>query len=313
MSNFKNIFCIIKKSELDYYKETEESYNNFKRLGKSLQGQIQDSFDNQIHFVTKFEKLAKELSLPVTFTEEKDIDKISPQPDDLVISCGGDGTFLSCAQKFQESILLGTNSDFKPKAGPGSYGALTSVNRTNLENKLKRLISGDFFIDHWNRLQVKINGNLLDQYAVNDIYFGQKLSYKTCNITVIQSGIEQDFNCSGILACTGMGSHAWYYNAGGSPFSNELDAFGFSALFPNLKRPMKFSSGIISGRHALVMIPQDENYILSFDSKSEVIDTCLGDEISVSLAPNKALRVVSFDMQLLNINIQLTNQNASPT
>ncbi len=296
MSEFKNIFCIIKKTELDYYKETSESYKNFQRLGEVLRGQIEDSYDNQIQFVKKFEKLVKELSLQVTFIEEKDIDKISPLSDDLVISCGGDGTFLSCAQKFQNSILLGTNSDFKPKAGPGSFGALTSVNRTDLESKLKRLISGDYFIDHWNRLQAKINGVLLDQYAVNDIYFGQKLSYKTCNISVIQSGIEQDFNCSGILACTGMGSHAWYYNAGGSPFSNELDAFGFSALFPNLKRSAKFSSGIISSRHELIMIPQDENYILSFDSKSEVIDTSLGDEIRVSLAPNKALRVVSFDV-----------------
>ncbi|MCP4294797.1 MAG: hypothetical protein GY786_04245 [Proteobacteria bacterium] len=296
MSEFKNIFCIIKKTELDYYKETSGSYKNFQRLGEVLRGQIEDSYDNQIQFVKKFEKLVKGLSLQVTFIEEKDIDTISPLSDDLVISCGGDGTFLSCAQKFQNPILLGTNSDYKPKAGPGSFGALTSVNRMDLESKLKRLISGDYFIDHWNRLQAKINGVLLDQYAVNDIYFGQKLSYKTCNISVIQSGIEQDFNCSGILACTGMGSHAWYYNAGGSPFSNELDAFGFSALFPNLKRSAKFSSGIISSRHELIMIPQDENYILSFDSKSEVIDTHIGDEISVSLAPNKALRVVSFDV-----------------
>ena len=295
MLKFKKRYCVIKRSELDYYQESKKSYGNFKRLGHSLQNQIQDSHDNQTSFVTKFKLLAEELSLKITFVEENKIDEISPQATDLVISCGGDGTFLTCAQKFQSSILLGANSDFKPKAGPGSYGALTSINRTNLEERLHQLIAGDFFVDQWNRLQVKINGELLNQYAVNDIYFGQKISYKTCNITVIQSGIEQDFSCSGILACTGMGSHAWYYNAGGSPFSNELDAFGFSALFPNLKRSMKFSSGIISSRHELIMVPQDENYVLSFDSKSEVINTSLGDEIRVSLAPNKALRVISFE------------------
>lgn len=266
----------------------------FNRLNDIKRGQIKESRDNQDQFIEALKKSSGRLNLNIDFIPEKDIDTISPTKKDLVISCGGDGTFLSCAQQFEHSTLLGMNSDYMPKAGLGSFGALTSTNRLNIEHHLQCLADDDFFIDRWNRLQVKINGELIDRYGVNDVYFGQRISYQTCDITVHQFGIEQDFNCSGLLCCTGMGSHAWFYNTGGSPFSNDIDAFGFRVLFPNLKRPLEFSSGIVSSRNELIIVPEGEGYILSFDSKPDVITTQLGDEIRVFLAPNKAVRVISF-------------------
>lgn len=294
MPDFKNVICVIKLSGLDYHYSSKQRKALFNRLSAAKRDQIKKSHQNQLQFITQLKSLSHKKNFPIDYVLEKDMGKIRLEEDGLILSCGGDGTFLSCAQQFQDSILLGMNSDFRNKAGLGSYGALTSTNRRNLEEHLTHLVQGDYSIDRWARLQVKINGELIDRYAVNDIYFGQRISYQTCNMSVKQSDLEQDFNCSGLLCCTGMGSHAWYYNAGGSPFSNDLEAFGFLVLFPNLKRPVKFSAGIISARHELVMYPEGDNYILSFDSKPDVIPTNLGDEIRVSLATNKAVRVISF-------------------
>lgn len=295
MPNFENIYCVIKRSELDYYQSSDSRLAMFNRVSLITQEKVKSSHKNQSKFIADLKDLSNNLSLKINYLEESEMDRIDPKSNDLVISCGGDGTFLSCAQKYQDSILLGMNSDYSPKAGYGSYGALTTINRTNLKSHLVRLSKGDLVIDQWSRLQVKINGKLIDRYAVNDIYLGHNIAYKTCDITVLQSGIEQEFNCSGMLACTGMGSHAWHYNAGGSPFSNELDAFGFRVLFPNLKIPMKYSSGIVSSRHELIIIPQRDDYIISFDSKSDVIETQLGDEIRISLAKDHAVKVVLFE------------------
>jgi len=267
----------------------------FNRVNRINRDKLKSSHDNQSNFITRLKTISEKLKLNIQHIRENEMESIKPNSNDLVVSCGGDGTFLSCAQKYQDSTLLGMNSDYNIKAGFGSFGALTTTNWTNLEEHLNRLCEGDFSIDHWNRLQVKVNGKLLGRYAVNDVYFGHSIAYQTCDITVMQSGMEQDFNCSGILCCTGMGSHAWHYNAGGSPFSNDLDAFGFRALFPNLKVPMKFSSGIISRRHDLTMVPQRDNCIISFDSKPDIIKTQLGDEVRVSLAKKRAVRVVLFD------------------
>ena len=295
MPNFNEIFCIIKLSELDYHCASEERKAMFNRLSRAKKEQIQESHDNQLSFIENLKNLSSRLGFKVKFIPEREMDLIQPKDEDLILSCGGDGTFLSCAQKYQNSYLLGMNSDYQQKDGLGSYGALTNTNRTNLEQRLQCLVEGNFFIDRWNRLQVKINGKLIDRYAVNDIYFGQKISYQTCDILIKQAGQEQEFNCSGVLCCTGMGSHAWYYNAGGSTFSNELDAFGFLVLFPNLKYPLKFSSGVVSSRNEIIMFPEGDDYIISFDSKPDVIETQLGDEIRVSLASENVVQVVSFN------------------
>jgi len=291
---FRDIFCVVKTSEYTHHNSTEERARRFKRLSQATQEQITLSQKNQIHFLEQLQESALEINLEIQFVSEKTMNSISPGVNDLVISCGGDGTFLSCAQKYQTSALLGMNSDYQHKPGSGSYGALTSTNYLNLKQNLRNLKDQQFSIFTWNRLQASINGTLVERYAVNDIYFGQKIAYQTCDLRIAQTGIYEEFSCSGVLCCTGMGSHAWYYNAGGSPFSNELDAFGFQVLFPNLKRPLRFTSGIVASRYDLLIIPERDHYILSYDSKSNVIETFLGDEIRLFLAPENAVRVVSF-------------------
>ena len=294
MKRFERIYCIIKLSEWDYHHADSERSTRFERLSPDKKEQIKESDINQKSFLESLKGLSQKIGLKINFVEEADLNDISPDAKDLIIASGGDGTFLTCAQVYPNSVLLGMNSDYLPKAGAGSYGALTSTTRVNLEDRLSSLMGGRFFVDQWPRLQAEVNGQLIDRYAVNDIYYGSHIAYRTCDLHIEQCGQEQDFNCSGVLCCTGMGSHAWHQNAGGSPFSNELDAFGFRVLFPNIKRPLSFTSGVISHRHELTIIPERDGYVLSFDSKPDVIETEVGDEIKISIAHNKALRVVSF-------------------
>jgi len=265
------------------------------RLSPSKQSAIHLSSENQLAFISSLESLAAKYDQPIQFLREDQLDSITPSSKDLVLSVGGDGTFLSCAKLFDQATLLGLNSDYKPKAGFGSYGALTQINRTDLEARFQDLVEGRFRIEQWNRLQAEVNGERLPRYALNEVYFGQPLSYRTCELHLSQNGMTEDFNCSGVLVCTGMGSHAWHYNAGGSPFSNELEAFGFRVLFPNLKRPLKFSSGIVSSRHEITIVPDRDGYVLCFDSSLDVVQTHLGDEVRISIAENKALNVIAFD------------------
>ena len=292
--SFQKIYCIVKLSELDYYHQNSQSSKRLERLSANKRREIEESHHNQQEFLAHLGELNQSLGLDIQMVPEKDRDQIKPTDQDLVLAAGGDGTFLMTAQKFPQATLLGMNSDFAPKAGVGSHGALTSINRLNLATKMQSLKEGQFGIDYWNRLQASINDKLIDRYAVNDIYYGQQISYKTCSIIVDQCGIMEEFNCSGILCCTGMGSHAWHYNAGGSPFSNDLDAFGFRVLFPNMKRPLKFTSGIISMRNEVVITPERDHYVLSFDSLTDVIETEMGDKIALRLAKDKAIKILRF-------------------
>ena len=294
MALFPKIYCIIKLSELDYHQTFSGGSQRLAKLREAKRIELEQSHLNQQSFIQSLKEEAQRQGLEITFVNQMEVGNLSPGPDDLVISAGGDGTFLNCAQRFSQSILLGMNSDYQPKAGVGSHGALTSINKINLKSRMKDLAQGSYSIAEWSRLQVTINGKVIDRYAVNDIYYGQSISYRTCDILIEQCGDSEEFNCSGILCCTGMGSHAWHYNAGGSPFSNELDAFGFRVLFPNVKRTLKFASGILKKGQEILITPERDGYILSFDSSPEVIETEMGDEIRVSLAEDKAIKVISF-------------------
>lgn len=293
MTSFSNIYCIVKQSGYSYNLATPSRTARFEKLSPQKKARLYQSHQNQSKFLEDLKQTATKLGLDIHYVAEQEMHSVSPGGNDLVFSCGGDGTFLTLAQIYHNVTLLGLNSDYDPD-GYGSYGALTMINSTNLVKKLTRLANGDFVINEWSRLQAELNGKKLEKLAVNDIYFGTSVSYRTCEITVNVMDMEEEFHCSGLIACTGMGSHAWYYNAGGSPFNNDLDAFGFRILIPILKRPLKFTSGVISDRNEIIIHPNRDNYVLSFDSKSDVIQTALGDEIRISLSKDNPVRVVVF-------------------
>ncbi|MDX2471321.1 MAG: hypothetical protein QNL04_12180 [SAR324 cluster bacterium] len=292
---FDNIFCIIKLSELDYHEVLGGGSERILKLDQAKRKELTESHLNQQAFVQELKEQSTSLGLDIQFVPQLEIKTIAPGPRDLVITAGGDGTFLNAAQHFGSCCMLGMNNDYKPTSGVGSYGALTCVNRDTLKKRLKDLSRGRYQIVKWSRLQVKINGKLVERLAINDIYFGQRISYRTCDLIIEQSGQTEQFNCSGLLLCTGMGSHAWHYNAGGSPFSNELEAFGFRVLIPNLKRPLHFTSGILQDGQEVIVTPERDGYILSFDSSTDEIATEMGDDIRISIAPEGAIRVLSFE------------------
>ena len=59
------------------------------------------------------------------------------------------------------------------------------------EDALKDLVKGRFQVVHSSRLQAHINGKLVERLSINDIYFGQKISYRTCDLIITQAGQSQ--------------------------------------------------------------------------------------------------------------------------
>lgn len=289
---FKKIYCVLKKTEYQHYHQNDQSYKNFKSLNDDFREEIWESHKNQIKFFTKFMEISRDLNLNVEVVSESNIDLINYKRDQIIISCGGDGTFLSCAQNFPQAVLLGMNSDLRDYSiGRGSIGGLTNINKYNLYNKLKNIARGSGKIEFWSRLGVSVNGIAANNYAVNDVFIGNPLSYLTCSISVQVGPLRDDFNCSGFIACTGMGSHAWFTAAGGSHFSNELKAFGYMVLLPSKKWRPKFISGISSFDNYTTVIPHRDGYIMSFDSKIDVIKIKAGDRIKIFIDEKNPLKV----------------------
>ena len=290
---FQTVFCIVKTSGLERYNAKDEIKAKYGKLSERIKNRISTGHENHYSLLERFKKYVAHRGIEIRFCREDSIGDISPRPNDLVISFGGDGTFLSCAQHFPTSPLLGINSDYRVDSiAEGSYGALTTVNSANFDRKLDVIFDNRYSFAKWHRLTAKLNGKQLSGSAVNEIFIGNPIAYESCDISIDLEGRSEDFLCSGAIFCTGMGSHAWFKAAGGVPFGNELNAFGFMVIMPNYKEQLLFSSGMLSSSSSIVIRPNRDNYILSFDSKHDTIKLRVGDKIEIGMNDTEPLHVL---------------------
>ncbi|KAK3604241.1 hypothetical protein CHS0354_002049 [Potamilus streckersoni] len=294
-AKIERMLCIIKRTAYEYYTQNPELKDKYPALQKNTRDRLEQNNLNHHRLLRNLYDLNETLGLGIQFFEEHEIAKCRPQQNDLIISFGGDGTFLSCARSFPDTLLLGINSDFRRfDSGKGSYGALTALNFMNLSKGLKLIQAGKYCLRQWKRLEADLNGTLIERSAVNDIYIGNGVSYATSDLSLRYEGREEDFQCSGLVVCTGMGSHAWYRTGGGTPFHNSLDIFGFAVLMPGTKKRYHYTSGILPHGDELEVYPNREGYIISFDSKPDIITTGIGDVICIRLSDRNPVNVISF-------------------
>lgn len=217
---------------------------------------------------------------------------------DLVIAFGGDGTFLSAAQQYSSSYLLGINSDPNQDPKKGSIGALTSINANQIKEKLPTILYKfntypiQLKLEEWPVLSVLLNGEIIkDKIAINEVYFGPEFGYQTCDFNLRLNMNEEDtFNSSGLIVSTGMGSNAWYMNAGGTPFSNDLKAIGIIVREPNLKRNPKLTQKVIPIGNPIEITPLRSGYKIHFDSSPEGIK--LNNNDKVEIISNRSIKVI---------------------
>ena len=289
----KQIYCIVKTTAQEYYQSKPDLSDKFPGLTTSMKKRIAQSHANHHKLLEYFTQLCVEFGISLQLVPENEIDNFSPRQDDPIFSFGGDGTFLSCAMRFLVNPIIGINSDYRRiDSSKGSYGALTTLNFINLKKGLKKIAEGKYGIEEWHRLNVKINGKSVEKYAVNDIYIGNQRAYKTSDLTTKVEKQYENFLCSGIVCCTGMGSHAWHKAAGGSPFSNSIKTFGFIVLAPNPKKKYQYTSGIISGENSIEIRPNRPDYVVNFDSSDDCIPLTIGDVISITLSKKFPVKVI---------------------
>ena len=137
------------------------------------------------------------------------------EPADVIISVGGDGTFLKAAAKALEPEIpvIGLNL--------GTLGLLTEFERGSLEETVSRLLSGDFSVERRSVLEVTVSkpgteAPVFHGYAVNDCVMSQSSMTKVAYIQLCIDGEPVEmYPCDGMIAATQTGSTAYSLSAGG--------------------------------------------------------------------------------------------------
>ncbi|MGM9788442.1 MAG: NAD(+)/NADH kinase [Candidatus Cryptobacteroides sp.] len=203
---------------------------------------------------------------------------------ELLLSFGGDGTFLTAASLacVQGVPVLGVN-----------LGRLGFLSENKVEEVSRALISEDYSIEERAMLEVKVEnpefGDIYP-YALNEVVV-RRLGAGTLALNVsVDSEKLPTYWADGILLSTSSGSTAYSLSVGGPICRPDVDAFILSPIAPhNLNlRPL-----VLPSTSKLEIRAEDRKYAglaLSLDNRDLVVPS--GTAISVSAAPFKLKKLV---------------------
>ena len=133
---------------------------------------------------------------------------------DLLISVGGDGTFLKTAYYgiLHDVPVFGFNL--------GTFGLLTECDADCPEQTIRKLISGAYVVEDRRTLLVEVRNPagdvLFSEYALNDCVLERNALSGVAYISLSINGAFVDtYPCNGIVVATQTGSTAYSLSAGG--------------------------------------------------------------------------------------------------
>ena len=183
---------------------------------------------------TAEELVAREIDVSVVrlersamFGERDALDDLAP---DLLVSLGGDGTFLRTARRAHEvdAAVLGVNF--------GRVGYLLNMAPAELHGAILGALSGDVPIEERSGLAVvvEINGRPTELFVVNEVSLEKTVPG---HVVRISSAVDGEpfltYAADGVLVATPTGSTAYNLSAGGPVLAPAIDGFVMTPVAPH--------------------------------------------------------------------------------
>lgn len=189
-----------------------------------------------------------------------------PQGVSLVMSIGGDGTFLRTARWIgdKEIPVLGINT--------GHLGFLSSCRLDGVRDMMKNVCNGEIEIEK--RMVLEVEGDSVPEdmrYALNEIAFMREGSSSMISVnTSINGNFLADYSGDGLIICTPTGSTAYSLSAGGPVIEPTIDCMCLCPVAPHTLTLRPFVAGADS---IVELTPESRSkkFTLSLDDRSVIL------------------------------------------
>jgi NAD+ kinase len=201
---------------------------------------------------------------------------------DLIITVGGDGTFLDASHYASpRQLLLGVNSN--PST---SHGAFCCADRNNFEKIFSRLLHKKVPLLLLNRLQVFINRKKVPILALNDTLFANRTPAGTSRYLLKVGKNTEEQKSSGIWISTAAGSTAALRSAGGKPMVKTSKDLQFMVREPFVKKGKKYKQvhGWIKRGQSLKIVSRMSRAAIFLDGAHLHYEVGYGDVVEVRSA-----------------------------
>lgn len=205
---------------------------------------------------------------------------------DLMISVGGDGTFLDASHSLLDLPLLGVNS-----SRSSSFGHFCMANGDTFASVLDRIIEGSIEPLEILRLKLTLNGQVLNERVLNEVLVAHESPAATSRYFIDIEGEREEHRSSGILIGTPAGSTGTLRSAGAPVERIDADRFQYLVREPYL-RPgdsFRFLYGSLDRSCPIKVTSQMRTGSIFIDGPHIVYAFALGDELLVD-AGDSALK-----------------------
>jgi NAD+ kinase len=202
-----------------------------------------------------------------TFNSHNDLDKTI----DAMLTLGGDGTFLEILAFVRDSCIpvLGINT--------GRLGFLANVAKSEIRMAIDALVNKKYSIEKRSLLSITKPSSIFGEvnYGLNELTVLKK---DTSAMITIHAYINGDYLNSyfadGLIIATPTGSTAYSLSCGGPLVMPGSENFVITPIAPhNINvRPLVISDNKII---TLKVEGRSPNYLVTLDSRSEVLDTSI--------------------------------------
>ncbi len=272
------VLIVAKKSAFEtYFNEYQEHpLRKLVRKGdKALLG-IRRSHNTHYQTLSRVKAALKKRNIPfrVSFRGQS----LDPKNHDLVISVGGDGTFLEASRSLSRQMILGVNSD-----QTHSVGKLCAADEGNFEKCLDRILRGDFRIKNLNRMRIFFNRKALDPFVLNDVLISHACPAAMSHYVLKVGAHSERQRSSGVWVSTAAGSTAVMRSAGGRSMAEESSSLQYlpRELFSGHGYRYRLTGGMIPRGKSLLITSQMQEGRLYLDGAHRSMPFEYGDHIRV--------------------------------
>lgn len=211
---------------------------------------------------------------------------------ELVVSIGGDGTFLSAIKeyRFKDIPLIGVNT--------GHLGFLTEMTYKNIDELIEKYINKEYEIEEVSLLKANIyrENKCKEVYALNEIVVKNDKSRVVHLDIEVNNKYMQKFSGDGIIVSTSTGSTAYNYSAGGCIIDRELDIIQMTPMYPmNTSSYRSLTSGAVFSSNAKIRIKPErvfeDSVLVVVDGVEYKYDNILNIELKTSEKKIKLIRM----------------------
>jgi NAD+ kinase len=279
MKKLAKVLIVFKKStfQLQAVEHREPRFLKLLEEGHATLAKVKTAHEEHYEALAAVQAELNKRGIEYTQVARADL-KDSCDDVDLVISVGGDGTFLDASHSVATAHILGVNS-----ARSSSFGHFCLANQDNVGELLSAIADGELRPHRLLRLQISLNGRVLPELVLNEVLVCHSNPAGTSRYIMTLDDVAEEQRSSGVWIGTPAGSTGALKSAGGDIMGITTDQFQFVVREPWTRPGQSFK--LLRdrlGRHQkLKMISNMRTGAVYIDGQHIDYSFSLGDEMTV--------------------------------